>query len=94
MSLRSIVAGCLPALLVPDAMANKTDVRKKEDEMPSKRIVNVECVEHLMEGFGGLRWRHWWMSGLWMRKIQLPIYLDDRFAVATILSREHASTRQ
>ena len=58
------IAGCLPAFLVPDAMANETDVRKKEDEMPSERIVNVECVEHLMKGFGGLpQCRHWCMSG-------------------------------
>ena len=32
------------------------------DEMPSERIVYVECVES-DEGLRGLRWRHWWMSG-------------------------------
>ena len=63
MSSGSIVAGCLPAFLVPDAMASETDVRKKEDDMPIKRIVNVECVES-DEGLRGLpQCRHWCMSG-------------------------------
>ena len=39
-------------------IADESDVRK-EDDVPSKRIVYVEYIEYLIEsGFGGLRKRH------------------------------------
>ena len=37
----SIVAGCLPAFLVPDAMANETDVRKTRCLVKGSSMSNV-----------------------------------------------------